>query len=234
MLTLRSDQQLISETYNNLLLEKQLNYDLDKLYNEHLVNESLLDTLRQHVTQAYDTATSAVTNTNQTLSDISKLPEKLTQYVNVALPQYIDNLSQFIITVLQSGAAGALATYVLGKLIMLLAKRIGKELQVDTQSIVSMLPAEVQDEISKIEGLKQINPAQYKKMVFQINRNAIKQLEKELVGTNKKIQRAVIIKSLDFLGSTLSSGPGSIVGGIVIAVIIQKLGFNPMPIFPTL
>lgn len=234
MFTLRSDQQLISEAYNNLLLEKQLNYDLDKLYNQHLVNEGILDTLSQGVSQAYDAVTSAATNTTQTVSDISKLPEQLSQYVNVALPQYIDNLTQFIITVLQSGAAGALATYVLGKLMMLLAKRIGKELQVDTQAIVSMLPAEVQDQVSKIEGLKQTNPAQYKKMVFQINRNAIKQLEKELVGTGKKIQRDVIIKSLDFLGSALSSGPGSIVGGIVIAVIIQKLGFNPMPIFPTL
>ena len=117
---------------------------------------------------------------------------------------------------------------------MLFAKRISKETQKDYQAITAMLPDNVQEQIKEIEGLKQTDPAKYRKMVFQINKNAIAQLEKELIGTGKKMQRAVLEKSLNFLGSVLSSVPGSLAGGIAIAVIIQKLGFNPMPIFPNL
>jgi len=230
---MKRDQELISEAYNNLLLEGQVANRLNLLYTDYLAQEGLLDNLQQGVGKAYNAATGVVSDTAKSIVDITALPDKLVTYVNTDLPQYVDKLSEFIVTVLQSGAAGAVVTYTLGKLLMLFAKRVSRETQIDRQAIINMLPAEIQAQINKIEGLKQTNPAEYKKQVFQINKNALKQLERELVGT-KKIQRDVIAKVFEFMGGLLSSGPGSIAGGIIIAIIMQKLGFNPMPIFPSL
>lgn len=241
MYTLRNDQLQIFDAYNNILLEKEINYDLNELYNSHLINEGFLDDIRaageatgQVASKVANSVSSTIDSTSRAVADISKLPDQLSTYFNIALPQYLDKLGQYLLIVLESGAAGAVLTYALGKLIMLLAKRVSKETQRDYQAITAMLPAHVQDRVKKIESLKQTDPAKYRKMVFQINKNAIKQLEKELIGTGRKIQRAVIAKSLSFLGNALSSGPGSLAGGIAIAVIIQKLGFNPLPIFPSL
>ena len=230
----RSDQLQIANTYSNMLLEKQINYELDELYNHHIVNEGFIDSIRNAGADAVAAVSSTIDNTSQAVDTISKLPEQLSTYFNTALPQYIDKLGTFLLTALESGSVGAILTYTTGKLIMLFAKRISKETQKDYQAITAMLPDNVQEQIKEIEGLKQTDPAKYRKMVFQINKNAIAQLEKELIGTGKKMQRAVLEKSLNFLGSVLSSVPGSLAGGIAIAVIIQKLGFNPMPIFPNL
>jgi len=229
---LRSDQLQISNTYNNMLLEKQINYELDQLYNNHLVNEGFLDSVRKAGDDAAAAVSSTINSASQSVDTITKLPEQLSSYFNTALPQYIDKLSSFLLTALESGAVGTVLTYTAGKLIMLLAKRISKETEQDYQAITAMLPDTVQEQIREIEGLKQTDPAKYRKMVFQINKNALTQLEKELVGTGKKMQRVILTKTLNFLGSALSSVPGSLAGGIAIAVIIQKLGFNPMPIFP--
>ena len=56
---LRGDQLQISNTYNNMLLEKQINYELDQLYNNHLVKEGFLDSVRK----VGDDAAAAVSST---------------------------------------------------------------------------------------------------------------------------------------------------------------------------
>lgn len=229
----KRDQELISEAYTNLVIESRVEDSLNLLYTDYLAREGLLNDLQQGVGRAYNAATSVVSDTTKSIVDITTLPDKLVSYVNTDLPQYVDKLSEFIVTVLQSGAAGALVTYTTGKLIMMLAKRITRETEIDKQAIINMLPSEIQDKVKSIESLKQSNPSAYKQQVFQINKNALKQLERELIGT-KKIQRNAISKVFEFLGAALSSGPGSIAGGIIIAIIMQKLGFNPMPIFPGL
>jgi hypothetical protein len=230
----KNDQELIADAYNNIILDYRLDSSLSEIYNKQLVNEDILDRLRRGAESTYNAATNVIGDTVESVSDISKLPETLTNYFNEELPQYIDKLGDFMLAALATGASGALATYIIGKLLQIAAKKIAKESDIDTQAMLNMLPDEIRQKVKAIESLQTTDPAKYRQMAFQINRNAIKQLEKELAGTGKKLQRKVITSSLEFFGNMLSSGPGSLVGGLIIAILIHKLGFNTMPIFPNL
>ena len=230
----KNDQDLIADAYNNIILDYRLDSSLSEIYNKQLVNEGIFDSIRRGAESTYNAATNVIGDTVESVSDISKLPETLTNYFNEELPQYIDKLGDFMLAALATGSTGALATYIIGKLLQIAAKKIAKESDIDTQAMLNMLPDEIRQKVKAIESLQTTDPAKYRQMAFQINRNAIKQLEKELVGTGKKLQRKVIASSLEFFGNMLSSGPGSLVGGVIIAILIHKLGFNPIPIFPNL
>lgn len=183
---------------------------------------------------AFNAAADAISSGTETTQNIIALPSKLEAYFNEALPQYIDQLSGFLKSALISGASGAVLTQVVGRLLLMLSKKLQKSGEDNEEIIMRMLPDEIADSIEKIKDLKQTNPNEYRKQVFKINQNALKELRSALNGTTKQAGSAVMQKILTFFGEVLSSVPGSLLGGVVIAYLIQKLGFNPMPIFPSL
>ena len=168
------------------------------------------------------------------VQDIIDIPAKLQQYYNEALPQFIDKLGEFLKVVLISGASGAVLTQVVGRLLLMFSKKLQKAGEDNEEIIKRMLDDEIVDSIEKIKDLKQTNPNEYRRQVFKINQNALKELRAALNSTTKQAGSAVMQKILKFFGEVLSSAPGSLFGGIAVAYLIQKLGFNPMPVFPTL
>lgn len=218
-----------------------LEQELSSLY---IVNENLFGDIGNAVTGlagkageavqgAYNTAAGAIGSGVESAQNITTLPSKLQEYFNTSLPQYIDKLGEFLKVVLISGASGAVLTQVVGRLLLMFSKKLQKAGQDNEEIIMRMLPDEIAERVAAIKDLKQTNPKEYTRQVFKINQNALKELRSTLNGTTKQVGSAVMQKILTFFGEVLSSVPGSLLGGVVIAYLIQKLGVNPMPIFPS-
>lgn len=205
-----------------ILLERELNYSI-------LEEENFLTRL---VDKGINAGSDLVNKGIDAGSDIANFPTRMMEYANVSLPQYIEKLSGFLTTALISGAAGALVTQVVGRLLLLLATKMQKSDKDNEDIILRMLPDEVAPYIEKIKDLKQSNPKEYKRQVFMINQNALKELERSLAGVTKRKSSGIIQKILTFFGELLSSAAGSLFGGVVVAFLVQQLGFNPLPIFP--
>lgn len=182
---------------------------------------------------AYNAAVGAVSSGAEAAQNITTFPSKMQAYFNEALPQFIDKLGEYLKVVLISGASGAVLTQVIGRLLLMFSKKLQKAGQDNEEIIMSMLPDEIAERVAAIKDLKQTNPKEYTRQVFKIRQNALKELRSTLNGTTKRVGSAVMQKILTFFGEVLSSVPGSLLGGVVIAYLIQKLGFNPMPIFPS-
>lgn len=221
-----------------ILLEQELN----SLY---IVNENAYETLknlgnsvvnagRKVIGQGGEVVQNVISQGTEAVQNIVGIPDKLQQYYNEALPQYIDKLGEFLKVVLISGASGAVLTQVVGRLLLMSSKKLQKASKDNEEIIMSMLPDEIAERVAAIKGLKQTNPKEYTRKVFKIRQNALKELNSTLNGVTKQVGSAVMQKILTFFGEVLSSAPGSFLGGIVIAYLIQKLGVNPMPIFPTI
>ena len=232
------DNLMMTDAYANIIQEKYIVTELDYLMRHSLVEEGILTDLKGQamgaVGSVVDTGKEFIDKTGNTVDTITKLPDQLSKYINSALPEYVDKLSQFMIQALEIGAGGTIVTFVIGKLLMLLAKRIGKDVEENKDVMMGMLPAEVKAKVDEIEQLKESDINEYRKQVFLINKNSIKVLEKSLNQKGIKTDSAIMVKVLTFIGRSMSSVYGSIAGGVLIAYLIHKLGFNPLPIFPTL
>jgi hypothetical protein len=167
----------------------------------------------------------------------SALPDQvkhLQQWASLDLPSYIQNLGPFLTDLSLGVGGGAVATKVAGQGLMILAKKLNKEAEKNKETLVSMLPSEVQEQVKKIESLEQSDPQSFLKQKILINKNARLELEKAFREAGFKIDDPIIGKVFNWIGQLLNSTVGSIVGGIAIACLIQFLGFNPLPIFPKL
>jgi len=224
---MNKDQETLSNLYSLVLEEQQLTHEYEILHEQGFEElfQDLTDAILAPIT---DTAQQAV----QAVSDISNYPELLSKYLSGDLSKYIDALSTFISNALSSGATGAVVTAVVGKLIMMLAKKIGADSNKNNDIMKTLLPQEVQTKLSALEELKQTNPQEYRVQAFNINKQAMIELEKTLNNAGIRTRGGLIQKTINFVGKLLNSTTGSIAGGIAVAYLIHKLGFNPLPIFP--
>ena len=226
-INMNSDQKEIGNLYSLVLEEQQLMHEYEMLH-EQSFEELFQDLTDAILAPLTDTAQKAV----QTVSDISNYPELLSKYLSGDLSKYIDALSTFISNALSSGASGAVVTAVVGKLIMMLAKKIGADSTKNNDIMKTLLPQEVQAQLSALEELRQTNPQEYRVRAFNINKQAMVELEKTLNSAGIRTRGGLLQRTINFVGKFLFSTTGSIAGGIAIAYLIHKLGFNPMPIFP--
>lgn len=215
------DQQLISQAYILVYEERQLNKELDFLLQQEGIISNTLDAINQ--------GREAVSGT---IKDIAQLPEQLSNWSQVQIPEFITKVGDFLLNIGLGALVGGTGTYALGKFFMYLSKKISKEADANYDSLKSMLPVKVQEKVQELENLKSQNPKEYDLQVFSIHKNAMKELKKNLNSKGIKTEAGVLAKSLDILGRSLSSAPGSIAGAIVIPVVMFKLGFNPFPAFP--
>lgn len=229
MYTSNKDLESLHEAYSEISRYEYL--DAKRILLERELNYSILEE-ENFLTRMVDAGSNLVNKGIDTGSDIANFPTRMMEYANVSLPQYIEKLSGFLTTILISGAAGALVTQVVGRLLLLLAQKMQKSDKDNADIITRMLPDKVADRIEKIKELKQSNLAEYEKQVFMINQNALKELERSLAGVTKQKSSGIIQKILTFFGEILSSAAGSLFGGVVVALLVQQLGFNPLPIFP--
>lgn len=235
------------EAYNTIGRQQYLDNKrmlLERELDNLILTEGWGDTLANMGSQAYNATAGAVgkaagaisggvESAAKTAENIAQLPQQLQQYFNSDLPQYIDKFTEFLKIALISGAGGAVVVQIIGRLLLMFSKKLQKDGEQTKEIIMSMLPGEVAEKVKAVEHLKNTNPTEYKKQVFLINKNALKELEKTLNGTAKKAGSAILQKVIQFFGEVLSSLPGSLLGGVVIAYLISKLGFNPLPIFPS-
>jgi len=201
---MNNDTLLLNEAYTQVSIQR--------LIDQELMNEGF-----------WDSASAAAQQVKQ-----------LQQWASTDLPNYIQNLGPFLTKLSLEAGGGALATKLAGQGLMLLAKKLNKEAEKNKETLVSMLPAEVQQQVKSIEDLRQSNPQEYLKQKILINKNARKELESAFRQAGFNIDEPIIGKVLNWIGQLLNSTVGSIVGGIAIACLVQFLGFNPLPIFPTL
>jgi hypothetical protein len=116
---------------------------------------------------------------------------------------------------------------------MHLAKKMGKEANQNYDALKSMLPNDVQEKVNEIESLRNTDPQKYKQLCFQIHKNALVELKKDFNKQGIKTEEGILVKTLNYLGKFLTSTAGTISGAIIIPLLIHKLGFNPLPIFPS-
>jgi hypothetical protein len=245
MYTSNKDLESLHEAYSEIgryeyldtkriLLERELN---DIVLEEGNILDAIgkgLSTVADTARGAKDKVEYAFDKAAEGVQDITSIPSQMTEYFNVSLPQFLEKLSSFLTTALISGATGAAITYVVGKLLLMLSKKLQQSDKDNEDIIVRMLPDEVAPHIEKIKNLKQSDPNEYRRQVFAINQKALKELRSALASRIKQNSSGVMQKILTFFGELLSSTAGSLLGGVVIAYLVQQLGFNPLPIFPTL
>ena len=231
MYTSNKDLERLHEAYSEISRYEYL--DAKRILLERELNYSILEE-ENFLTRMVDAGSNLVNKGIEGANDVANFPAQMMDYANESLPQYIDKLSGFLTTALISGAAGAVVTQVVGRLLLMLAKKMQKSDKDNEDIILRMLPDEVAPHIEKIKDLKQSNPQEYKRQVFKINQNALKELRSALKGAAKQSSSGIIQKVLTFFGELLSSAAGSLFGGVVIAYLVQQLGFNPLPIFPVL
>jgi len=228
---MKKDQILLTNIYNNIYTEKYINEKLDNEFNS-LINEENKD--EDGVWDVLDKIINPVAKqVFKGASDLSEIPANLHHYFNAKMPEYLDHLGTYLSTILATGVGSALAVNILGKLLMSLAKKMGKTADINTAVLISMLPAEVAQRMKEYENFKQVDSIKYRDLTIDVNFQALEALKKAMKAKNKNIdQGGMLPKVLDYLGKVMNSTPGSMIGGLIIAYLCQKLGMNPLPIFP--
>lgn len=224
------DSLILENQYNLILSEDQINQELDEMLLDEGVLKDLIDAGSDYIAGGLNKGAEAMDK----ISQIPDVANKVNEYLHKALPDYVSSMGTFIKTAGIQFLSGSVGTYILGKLLMMLSKKISKDRAANYEILKNMLPQVVKDRVKALEGLKRSNPKEYTKQLFLVNQNALKELKKTLKQQGIKTEGNIIAKSLDYLGKFLSSTVGSLSGGIVIAFLISKLGYNPMPIFPSL
>jgi hypothetical protein len=222
------DQILLENAYDLIISENEITKELDSL----LLQEGIWDTVVNAGKAVAGKTTETIQAGSQAISNVSELTQKLTTWSQSAVPDFIVKMTDFITNVGWQFLAGAGGTYVLGQFLMYLSKKMGKEAEQNYDALKSMLPNIVQEKIKQIENLKTTDPQKYNLMVFEINKNSLVELKKQLNKNGIKTDSGVLVKALDYLGKFLASTAGSLAGGIVVPLLIYKLGFNPLPVFP--
>lgn len=224
------DQQLLEEAYSLIIEEKLIIKELDDL----LLQEDVWDTISGAVQKGKEVISGAVQSATQTASDVSQLPQKLATWSQEQVPDFLNKMADFSVNIGWQALAGAGGTYALGHLLMYLSKKMGKEADQNYDTLKTMLPTVVQDKVKEIEHLKTIDPKKYNLMVFQINKNSLLELKKQLNKNGIKTDKGILAKALDYIGKFLTSTTGTLAGAIIIPILIYKLGFNPLPAFPVI
>jgi len=168
-------------------------------------------------------------------TDISKWGTEISKWATEDLPSYVQNLTNFLGNVAVEGAIGAVATKIIGIGLINFAKKLNKESLENKEIMQDALTPQIQEGIKAIEKLKKTNPAEYQEKCFQIAKNARAEMEKALKSkgiTTKNNSTLVIF--MNFVGNLLNNSLIALSGGVVIAYFLQKLGFNPAPIFPAI
>ena len=168
-------------------------------------------------------------------TDISKWGTEISKWATEDLPSYVQNLTNFLGNVAVEGAIGAVATKIIGIGLINFAKKLNKESLENKEIMQDALTPQIQEGIKAIEKLKKTNPAEYQEKCFQIAKNARAEMEKALKSkgiTTKNNSTLVIF--MNFVGNLLNKSLIALSGGVVIAYFLQKLGFNPAPIFPAI
>jgi hypothetical protein len=231
----RRDELMLVEAYNSVLSDRALLLWEQQLEDEKnfLIQEGFIDSVKGAVGGAVDTVTGAVGGAVDTVKAIPQLPDKLSQYFNQSLPEFFDKLGDYFQFVLISGASGMLITNVVGRLLVIAAKRMRKEADTNAEIVMNMVPSMAQEKIAKIESLKESNPREYQRAVFEINKEVQSSLFKTL--SDKKLKPGIKEKILEHVGTFLQNPTVSLVGGILIAWLIQQIGgVNPLPSVPSL
>lgn len=223
------------KTKDQMLLEQAYQFSLEitsteKEIDNFLVSEGILDDVTGAVTGA---ASKVMTGANEMIQKGNEAINSLTQTLNVDIPTYIHDFMNWVKTLGITFLTSAGGTYILGKMIILLAKRISKKADMNYKELERQLPEETRQQIAQIESLKSTNINEYRRQVAAINKKTIESLRKQFANAGMKTDRSVISKSLDILGQSLASTPGSLIIGGLITYGMQQIGFNPMPIFPT-
>jgi hypothetical protein len=228
------------EILNQLYILEKYESDLISSLDEILIHEGIgdspyikkfIDSTNTGYNTVKQTVSDGIDKTHDTVQAISQLPEKLNMLTPENFQVFLDKFVEYIYTILQVGVTGGIATYAIGKLLMVLSKRLSNESMMNRELMMNLLPDSVKSEVENIEHLKNSNPSEYRVQVFKINKNALKEFKKSLNKSGIKTTEGVLPKVLDFMGKTLSSATGSIVGAIILVYIIQKLGYNPLPVF---
>lgn len=224
------DQLLITQAYTLIHEEKQIQNELNSL----MLDEGVLDLLKQGKDAVVGAAAELSQNISQKASEISALPQQLAYWSQVQIPEYITKMGDFIINIGWAALAGGSGAYALGQMLMMLAKKMNKEAKANYDTLLSMLPYHVQEKIQEIEQLKEVDRKKYELAVFNIHKNAMIELKKNFNSKGIKTEYGPLAKSIEFLGKSLTSNAGMISGAITIPVLMYKLGFNPLPIFPAI
>lgn len=242
------DQLLLEQRYDLMLQYADVNRELDVLIQEGILGDfiskgsELASTAATKASELASTAASkgvdAIKQGTETVTGVSKtlteLPAKLAQWTSLDIPNYIKQVGSFISKIGIEAFVGAAGSWLLGKLIMNWANKLGKEAIENKQILVSMLPEYVREQVKTIEGLKTSNPDAYKVELFKINKNAQKELTKQLTAAGIKTDTGIFVKVLNFIGSFLTSQAGTISGALIVPLLMSALGLNPLPIFPVL
>ena len=228
-----SDTILLEQRYDLMLQEADINRELDILIREGWFDKAseLASNVVNKGAEVVKQGTEAVTGASKTLTE---LPAKLAQWTSLDIPKYIEQVGSFISRLGIEAFVGAAGSWVLGKIIMHWANKLGKEAIENKEILVSMLPNYVQERVKAIEGLKTSDRKAYDVELFKINKNAQRELVKQLTAAGIKTDTGIFVKVLNFIGSFLTSQAGAISGAIIVPLLMSTFGLNPLPIFPQL
>ena len=222
----------LENAYSLIICERQLLSELKTIDEGTLPDEGILQNISDKV---YNLGTGVGTEISNRATEISKWATGISKWATEDLPSYIQNLTNFLGNVAVEGAIGAVATKIIGIGLINFAKKLNKESLENKEIMQDALTPQIQKGIEAIERLKKTNPAEYQEKCFQIAKNARAEMEKALKSkgiTTKNNSTLVIF--MNFVGNLLNNSLIALSGGVVIAYFLQKLGFNPAPIFPAI
>ena len=222
----------LENAYSLIICERQLLSELKTIDEGTLPDEGILQNISDKV---YNLGTGVGTEISNRATGISKWATGISKWATEDLPSYIQNLTNFLGNVAVEGAIGAVATKIIGIGLINFAKKLNKESLENKEIMQDALTPQIQKGIKAIERLKKTNPAEYQEKCFQIAKNARAEMEKALKSkgiTTKNNSTLVIF--MNFVGNLLNNSLIALSGGVVIAYFLQKLGFNPAPIFPAI
>jgi len=222
----------LENAYSLIICERQLLSELKTIDEGTLPDEGILQNISDKV---YNLGTGVGTEISNRATGISKWATGISKWATEDLPSYIQNLTNFLGNVAVEGAIGAVATKIIGIGLINFAKKLNKESLENKEIMQDALTPQIQEGIKAIERLKKTNPAEYQEKCFQIAKNARAEMEKALKSkgiTTKNNSTLVIF--MNFVGNLLNNSLIALSGGVVIAYFLQKLGFNPAPIFPAI
>ena len=222
----------LENAYSLIICERQLLSELKTIDEGTLPDEGILQNISDKV---YNLGTGVGTEISNRATGISKWATGISKWATEDLPSYIQNLTNFLGNVAVEGAIGAVATKIIGIGLINFAKNLNKESLENKEIMQDALTPQIQKGIEAIERLKKTNPAEYQEKCFQIAKNARAEMEKALKSkgiTTKNNSTLVIF--MNFVGNLLNNSLIALSGGVVIAYFLQKLGFNPAPIFPAI
>jgi hypothetical protein len=218
------DQLLLEQAYSSIQLEEEINFQLRKI----LIEEGVWDSITGAVSKATNTV---VQKGTEVVTSANELIQKVENIITLDFPNFISQMGNFIADIIMTGSAGAASSWLLGKLLIHLSKKLGQNADNNLQIVKQMLPSHVQEQIKELEDLKKTNPSEYNLKAFEFHKNAEKELIKDLTKKGIDTKHTLFIKSLNLLGNFASSGPGALLVGVISTWLTIKLGFNPVPIF---